>query len=68
MVKEHQAVKEVFFKGNADALDEVFATDAVFHAYPSPDFKALDMFKQFFHAATSGFQFIGIDRLGGSDL
>ena len=47
MARERQAVEEAFGKGNVDALDEVFAPDAVFHIpMPPYDIRGLEAFKQ----------------------
>jgi predicted ester cyclase len=55
MARERWATEEAFVKGNMDALDEVFAPDAVFHVLPLPDFKGLKAFKQFATALGQGF-------------
>lgn len=46
MAKERKATEETFIRGNVDALDEVFAPNAVFIIYPSPPIEGLAVFKQ----------------------
>jgi predicted ester cyclase len=46
MAKERQATEDAFIRGNLNALDEVFASDTVFHSPPLLDFKGLEAFKQ----------------------
>lgn len=46
MVRERWATEEAFVKGNVDALDEVFAPDAVFQTPPIINKKGLETFKQ----------------------
>ena len=47
MAKERRATEEAIIKGNLNALDEVFAADAVSHIPPFPDIHGLDGFKQY---------------------
>jgi predicted ester cyclase len=42
------AIDEVFNKGNMIALDDIMATDIVYHQPPRPDLKGLEAYKQFF--------------------
>ncbi len=46
MAKDRWAAEEAFGKGNADAFDEVYAPDAVFHMPIAPEIKGLEAFKQ----------------------
>ncbi len=46
MAKERWATEEAFIKGNMNALDEVFTSDAVFKSPPIIDIKGLEAFKQ----------------------
>jgi steroid delta-isomerase-like uncharacterized protein len=52
MARERWATEEAFIRGNLDALDEVFAPDAVFHSPPLIDIKGLEAFKR----AIAGFR------------
>ena len=44
--KDRRAVEEAFCKGNFDALNEVYAPDAVFHAPALPEIRGLEEFKK----------------------
>jgi predicted ester cyclase len=55
MARERRAVEDVFGRGNVDALDEVFASDAVFHMPPFPDIKGLEAYKQSVPATRQSF-------------
>jgi predicted ester cyclase len=46
MERERWATEVTFIRGNVDALDKVFASDAVFTIYPSPPIAGLAVFKQ----------------------
>jgi steroid delta-isomerase-like uncharacterized protein len=46
MARERWATEEAFIRGNMNALDEVFASDAVFQSPPLLDLKGLEAFKQ----------------------
>ena len=54
MEKERWATEEAIIRNNVDAMNEVFAPDAVFHAYPFPDMD-LPAFKQFISAMSQTF-------------
>lgn len=55
MERERWSTEEAFIRGNLDALDEVFALDAVFHSTPFPDYKGLEVFKQNAAVTSQGF-------------
>ena len=42
------AIDEVFNKGNTNALDDIMASDIVYHQPPGPDLKGLEAYRQFF--------------------
>lgn len=44
--KVRSVVDEAYNKGNVNALDEIVATDVVFHRPPGPDVKGLDAYKR----------------------
>ena len=46
MAKERRATEEAFIRGNMNALDEVFTSDAVFQSPPIINIKGLEAFKQ----------------------
>jgi predicted ester cyclase len=46
MAKERWATEEAFIRGNMNALDEVFTSDAVFQSPPIINIKGLKAFKQ----------------------
>ncbi len=45
----HWAWEETYYRGNINALDEIYAPDVVIHAPPYPDAKGVDSYKH--HAA-----------------
>jgi predicted ester cyclase len=61
MAKERQAAEEALFKGDVDSLGEVFANDAMFHIYPSTEYKGFDTFKQGIRDGLRAWQWVGID-------
>lgn len=42
----NRVVEEAYNKGNLDVLDEVYASDYVYHNPPSPDIVGLEAYKQ----------------------
>jgi predicted ester cyclase len=55
MARERWATEEAFIKGNTDALDEVFAPDAVFATPPLLPKYGLEEFKQIFTKARQAY-------------
>ena len=41
-----RALEEAYYKGNLDALDELYAPDVVIHRPPHPDIRGLGEYKQ----------------------
>ena len=60
MAKIRWALEEAA-KGNVDALDQIHSPDIVYHLYPFPDIKGLQVEKQGRLAAWKGFSDIHVD-------
>jgi predicted ester cyclase len=53
--KIQQVGEEAWYKGNVDALDEVYATDYVSHRPPFPDLNGLEAAKQYVAGSRLGY-------------
>ena len=60
-VKYRLAVEEAYYKGNVDALDEIYLSDVIIHQPPYPDIKGLREYKQAIIAARQAFSGIHFD-------
>ncbi len=68
--KVRRAIDEAFNKGNLNAMDEVVASNVVFHQPPMPDVKGLEAYKGILatlRKAFSGFQFTIDEFIGEGD-
>jgi predicted ester cyclase len=59
--KYRWAVEEAYYKGNVDAMDELYIPDGIIHRHPFPDIKGLEAYKQYILAAREGFTNIRFD-------
>ncbi|MDY6917550.1 MAG: ester cyclase [Chloroflexota bacterium] len=55
------ALEEAYYRGNLEALDELYAPDVVIHRPPQPDVKGLTEYKQHVLAARQAYTDIQFD-------
>lgn len=58
--KYRRAVEEAYYRGNVDAMDELYVPDSIIHRPPFPDIKRLEAYKQYILAARQGYTDIEI--------
>ena len=54
-------MEEAYYRGNVDALDKLYAPDAIIHQSPFPDIKGLGAYKQYILEARQAYTDIRFD-------